>query len=937
MKEMAHVAVTMTTRPYKQIAAPIMARYNMVMSEIFNLAGGNRPQDADTPAAELAIIIGPWVFAHPGRSVKNNANYLQSRIELLRTGEWQKLLDQTKKYPRSNSTRDSSARIKKLIEDGDLGGVSKMILSKGIAPINEENYERLKEKHPEAPPVPYPDSFPEAPYLASKQDIASILLAYRDDASVGPMGWTAKNLKHLWKHKEFGFQKGFRAFVNRWLAGTLSPLLAPYFNSAVIIALNKDDLKTDIRPIAIGDLLRRIVHRIAMKKAGPTAAKHFGRLQLGINVSSGCEIIVHSLREYLRYTSKDNDSVILNVDISNAFNTESREAFLSETLKITPRLAPLAFYSYANPSLLIFGSYILMSSCGTQQGDPLGGLLFCLGFHPVLVEANSRHPHLDILLFFFDDGTLAGKVQHVKAAFETIRELAKSKANLDINVRKCSAMKTARVDAMDLEEPAPHVFEGAIPFVSELKTLGVPLSFPLHAHDFSDKYAKMHKFIEGVLSLGNKQVEYLLLRDCGPFHRLVYLMRNLSMSELGPVLADMDKLTEMAMDKIFLGDEHFTEAQRTQAQLKISRGGLGLRDAVRHHDAAFLGASIQVRNDVAKILEKLIRQRGALPVDPAIAAHVARFNTHVAEADRLDLDLLFPPLDPDTHPRNDHSYLTQKVLSERIDRQKMAALRQRFVDAGDLINVARLAGVGARHSGGFLNAPLNFFEGARMDNEQFGTAALFRLGHHFIKSDGVTCNRLHAHPTNVDRLGTHFLVCKAGDQDTIIYKHNAVRDHLQNVAIEAQLHPVSEPSDLIPGSGRKPADILISLNGRQIAVDVTIANSVHPLPQTAATIRAGTNARKKEAEKRLKYQAALNNARIDCRPFAMETYGALAPSASSLLDEIATRIAQIHDVDLPSTKKRLYVDLSIVLQRSNAVMMNNRVKAHHALGIPPPH
>lgn len=98
----------------------------------------------------------------------------------------------------------------------------------------------------------------------------------------------------------------------------------------------------------------------------------------------------------------------------------------------------------------------------------------------------------------------------------------------------------------------------------------------------------------------------------------------------------------------------------------------------------------------------------------------------------------------------------------------------------------------------------------------------------------------------------------------------------------------------------------------------------------------GINAARKEDEKRRKYLQALNAVRIDFRPFAVETYGAIAPSASRTIDEFATLIARSRGENLALHKKRLYVNLSIVLQRNNAEMIISRVRALHALIVPPP-
>ena len=77
-----------------------------------------------------------------------------------------------------------------------------------------------------------------------------------------------------------------------------------------------------------------------------------------------------------------------------------------------------------------------------------------------------------------------------------------------------------------------------------------------------------------------------------------------------------------------------------------------------------------------------------------------------------------------------------------------------------------------------------------------------------------------------DRMGDHAMVCRIGGEP--ISRHNALRDALFNVAAEAGLSPVKEGRGLLPGTGRRPADIFIRswAGGRDAALDVTV---IHPL------------------------------------------------------------------------------------------------------------
>ena len=59
---------------------------------------------------------------------------------------------------------------------------------------------------------------------------------------------------------------------------------------------------------------------------------------------------------------------------------------------------------------MYFGSHVILSQEGPQQGDPLGPLLFCSIIHPLITSLSS-----DLTLGYLDDLTLAGP-QSVVAA-----------------------------------------------------------------------------------------------------------------------------------------------------------------------------------------------------------------------------------------------------------------------------------------------------------------------------------------------------------------------------------------------------------------------------------------------------------------------------------------------------------------------------------------
>lgn len=87
-----------------------------------------------------------------------------------------------------------------------------------------------------------------------------------------------------------------------------------------------------------------------------------------------------------------------------------------------PAIFPYLWQCYSTLSLLFYGEYILLSQNGAQQGDPCGPLLFSSAIHFVINALVS-----EFVVFYLDDGTIAGEYESVLRDFKTVEdECAKS-------------------------------------------------------------------------------------------------------------------------------------------------------------------------------------------------------------------------------------------------------------------------------------------------------------------------------------------------------------------------------------------------------------------------------------------------------------------------------------------------------------------------------
>ena len=74
-------------------------------------------------------------------------------------------------------------------------------------------------------------------------------------------------------------------------------------------------------------------------------------------------------------------TVFLKLDFKNAFNPLNRETMLKHVYSNRPELYNYTHCAYGKPSYLFYGSSVIMSDDGTQQGDPEAPPLFAETIH----------------------------------------------------------------------------------------------------------------------------------------------------------------------------------------------------------------------------------------------------------------------------------------------------------------------------------------------------------------------------------------------------------------------------------------------------------------------------------------------------------------------------------------------------------------------------
>ena len=126
---------------------------------------------------------------------------------------------------------------------------------------------------------------------------------------------------------------------NSFLSGSIPSSIATVLAGAKLIALKKNEC--DVRPIAVGSCIRRLVAKSVCFQMKEVIANYLAPHQYEVCTPGGSEMLTHLVQLCLQ---EHPDWVVLKLDAKNAFNTVSRKSILSEVaLHFLPRAVSIYF------------------------------------------------------------------------------------------------------------------------------------------------------------------------------------------------------------------------------------------------------------------------------------------------------------------------------------------------------------------------------------------------------------------------------------------------------------------------------------------------------------------------------------------------------------------------------------------------------------------
>ena len=340
--------------------------------------------------------------------------------------------------------------------------------------------------------------------------------------------------------------------------------MCPILFGANLLALAKKC--GGIRPIAVGSVFRRTAAKIACASVVEALRPYLQPHQMGFGTPGGAEAIHRASRLFL----ESSEGVFAKLDFENAFNTVYRRIFLEEALDHVPSIYPLIQQSFAQPSHLLLGEFVIASEEGLQQGDPLAPLLFCLAIQPIIGKLRSK-----LNAAYLDDESLGGGAATVAADIAEVKSSSES-IGLILNPKKCALLVMNEPNVAAIDEICRLLPGLRILTPGDCELLGAPLTDEALPAALEKKTQQI-KLLAARLPLLASHASIFILKNCLSIPKMVYLLRCIpswkapnEFAPFGYVMRDaLESITNSAMD-----DEAWF-----QASLPVAKGGLGIRSA----------------------------------------------------------------------------------------------------------------------------------------------------------------------------------------------------------------------------------------------------------------------------------------------------------------------------------------------------------------------
>ena len=236
------------------------------------------------------------------------------------------------------------------------------------------------------------------------------------DGAAGPSGLDSDGWKRILCSKQFGTKsmelcESLARLTIRLSTQNVDPTILKPFTACRLVPLDKRP--HGVRPIGIGEVLRRIVGKAVMRVLHDEMATCNAPIQVCAGIPGGVEAAVHATRRI--YAEPETEAIIL-VDAENAFNSLNRNAALSNIKIVCPALATYIINSYREPANLYVANSnkIILSQEGVTQGDNAAMGFYSCSTIPLIRTSATNIAEVK-QVWYADDAAGGGKIKDLES------------------------------------------------------------------------------------------------------------------------------------------------------------------------------------------------------------------------------------------------------------------------------------------------------------------------------------------------------------------------------------------------------------------------------------------------------------------------------------------------------------------------------------------
>ena len=613
-----------------------------------------------------------------------------------------------------------------------------------------------------------------------------------------------------------------------------------------LVPLIKED--NGIRPVGIGETLRRIVGKCVSHVVKKDVEEASGSLQTCAGHKSGIEAAIHGMKHTFE---QDWCKIVMLVDADNAFNRLNRKVALANIEKLCPPLYLYLENSYNTPSHLYLndGTYIL-SEEGATQGDNLAMAKYALGTRGLI---NSLATEIELeeamQVWFADDSTSGGSIQGVKKWWDHLKEIGPKYGYYP----KPSKTHIIVKDTSDLEQVQEIFGSEGIKITTEgQRHIGAALGSEQFKGEFvKKKVANWMKDIEELAKIAEEEPQSAFSAfNTAIVHRWTFLQRT-----IGDISEYFQPLEDVIREKLIpaLVGRQVSDLEREMLSLPYRFGGMGIQNPVETSDREY-----NTSREITKDLTQLI----------------------------IEQDMDVTKLDAGK----------SRETIAKLKAEKEVKLKRQAEELKESMNGSQeryFEGAQEKGASSWLSSlPIKSL-GYVLNKQEFRDAVCLRYG---WKVKGIPKICACGKENDID----HSLVCKHGG--FVIMRHNAVRDVeaslMREVCKDVQVEPMLLPTneeELLPRTISGPGARL-DLSARGVHsdcektffdVNVTHANAVSNRDKSLTQIYTQhENSKKNDYNERV-----MNVEKGTFTPLVFTTTGGMAPECLKLNKRLAELIS----------------------------------------------